>query len=127
MFDHAKCVSLLLKAEADPNIGDKMGRTPLHYASMFGSLLTIKSLVKYGAIIDTLDNHGDSAITLAKRGSNKAEVLKFLEDLRMYATDDGRTTEDSVDAAYTAAKALKRSLSTDMLFRQLSGRNLSIG
>ena len=127
MFDHAKCVSLLLKAEADANISDYMGRTPLHYASMFASLLTIKSLVKYGAIIDKRDNKGDTPIILSQRSGKKA-VTKFLKDLTMYPTDaDGKTSEDSVDAAYTAARALKRSLSTDMLFRQLSGRNLSIG
>jgi ankyrin repeat protein len=58
----AVMVKELLKWNADPNIPDHRGGTPLHWAAQIGSLESIKLLIESGAKTDALDDRGWSAI-----------------------------------------------------------------
>ena len=49
---HKEIVELLLKKGAEPNIRDKYGTTPLHYAALYGRMAIVETLLHSGADVD---------------------------------------------------------------------------
>ncbi len=54
--------TMLLKNDADVNSEDEEGRTPLHYAAMYGSLGAVKLLIQNGADINACDGDGKTPL-----------------------------------------------------------------
>ena len=63
-----KCVRMLLKSGANPNLPLTDGRTPLHISAQVGGSRNIRLLLENGANISTEDKVGESAIHKAIRG-----------------------------------------------------------
>jgi ankyrin repeat protein len=60
------CFVLLTSHGADPNATNKRKWTPLHYAALYGSLSTVKTLIQYGArgrFQNTRAGRGDASLT----------------------------------------------------------------
>ena len=55
-------VRVLLEAGANPNQYDKVGMTPLHYATLFGKEDIVSLLLEYGADPDIADKKGRTAL-----------------------------------------------------------------
>lgn len=70
---------------ADVNIRDNNRWTPLMYAAKSGSTKTCSDLLANKALIDEINNEGDSAVLIATR-SGQASVVKILLDHRASVT-----------------------------------------
>jgi ankyrin repeat protein len=78
-FKRKDIVTFCIEQGFDINISKrKSGITPLMLASCFNDIEMIEILLKNGAEINTIDNHGMSAKDYAKRLGQKS-VLEFLE------------------------------------------------
>ena len=71
-------VKMLLNAQANANIQNNSGCTPLHYAAKNGHLEMVKALCKANARIDLLDKYGNTPAKLAKQ-SGQDYVANLLE------------------------------------------------
>lgn len=72
-------VRLLLRHDADPNIGFRHGRTPLMVATLSNNVDAMKVLIEAGAEVDTLNRHGESALDIA-REQGHADAQRLLLD-----------------------------------------------
>ena len=70
-------VQLLLCRNANVNVRDRLGRTPLHSASMDGHTQVAQLLQEYGAEVDAQEFHDDTFLTLASY-FEKFEVVRLL-------------------------------------------------
>ena len=52
---HEKVVRILVRSGAETNVKNYMGRSPLHFAAMYGLADIAKTLVAYGADVNVLD------------------------------------------------------------------------
>ncbi len=73
--NHVAIVELLLEKNADPNLRDEEGNTPLMHAA---SVEIARALVERGARIDAINDAGWDALDIA-RGDNNKEVAAFLK------------------------------------------------
>lgn len=73
-------INILVDAGADVNLKDKPGNTPFFYACLCSVInkKTIALLLKHGADMHVVNNHGVSAFSVAKRDKDK-ELLDVLE------------------------------------------------
>jgi ankyrin repeat protein len=55
-MEEAEAVVALLRADADPDIGDRRALTPLHVASRAGASGVVGALLEHGAAVDARDN-----------------------------------------------------------------------
>lgn len=62
------CVVALLSRQANPNLGDKDGNRPIHLAVILGNIAILQALIIFGADLDVLNNAGESARHLIKKG-----------------------------------------------------------
>lgn len=69
--------SLCGSNDADVNIKDKFGRTPLHYACQRGSVISGRYLLKRNAQIDVTDQNSNTPLSIAflNKHSNMATIL----------------------------------------------------
>ena len=71
---------MLLAANADLELKDSFGDTPLHSAAMHGRVKFIEWLHEKGADFTAVNAEGLSAIDLARR-EHKTAVVELLEEL----------------------------------------------
>lgn len=100
-------VGFLLARDADPNIGDKNGDTPLMLAARLGFVEGIARLLMYGARVDQTNRLGELPLGVAVQGRQASIVKMLLEagadpdkadhaagyTARDYAKRDSRSTE----------------------------------
>ncbi|OXA37186.1 Leucine-rich repeat serine/threonine-protein kinase 1 [Folsomia candida] len=82
--DNSKCLNILLKAGADPNIASGAQdnfKTPLHTAAEHGYFSNVRLLIQAGANPEKCEGQGYTAIDLAERGGHTStfEYLKKAE------------------------------------------------
>lgn len=79
--DELLIVEELLSApyEADPNIADLYGNTPLHIASKSGYLKIVKRLLVNGAEINGINMWGETPLDLARQ-EDHSEIIEVLEN-----------------------------------------------
>ena len=66
---------------ADVNCRNKMGQTPLFYASSFGASANLIELLDYGhADVNIEANHGKTALSLSKTYETTLTLLKYNAD-----------------------------------------------
>lgn len=58
--DH-QCVKMLLNANADVDLADKEGISPLHYASLSSSFDNVNLMLQYEALVNTFDKTNGSS------------------------------------------------------------------
>jgi ankyrin repeat protein len=73
-------VEYLLNNGANPNVQERSGLTPLHWAASHGNLQAVRILVAAGACPDMENSCGQTAAMLAQR-RGKSEITQFLEGL----------------------------------------------
>jgi len=73
------CVRLLLEADADTEVRDSIGRTPLISVASGPSLEMVRLLLEAGADVSAEDNRGHSALWHAKR-HKRVEIIRFLQE-----------------------------------------------
>lgn len=74
-------VDQYLASGANVNEADKNGETPLIHAAQYGDLALMKKLVERGALVNTVDHEGDSALScLASGETYKNDCVAFLLD-----------------------------------------------
>ena len=64
----------LIKADANVDVLDNVGRTPLHCATDMGNTETVQYLISAGADVNILDNEGLTALDIASRNDHKELV-----------------------------------------------------
>ena len=72
-------------AALDLDVPDKFGRTPLHYASVYGAILTARYLIKRGADPNREDGDKNTALQLALIGHQvnyAALLLDHIKDIK---------------------------------------------
>ena len=69
----------LLQKGADPDISNKLGRTPLSFATLYGNLSMSKLLLSVGAKINKIDFDGTTTLMKAAMGGH-GSVVKYLLD-----------------------------------------------
>ena len=60
---YKQCVNHLLDADADPNVRDKSGSTPIHVAAKNNDTIIATSLSDGGARLDLKDNVSDNLLS----------------------------------------------------------------
>jgi ankyrin repeat protein len=71
-------IDILLENEADPNAGNKVGKTPVAIAAESGHMTVLERLVAEGGKIDTTDEIGGTPLLWACALSKKPETVAFL-------------------------------------------------
>ncbi len=77
-----RLIQEFIYADADINIQDNKGWTPLHYAVLSKSLATVVLLVKSGADLQLKNKSGNSPIDIAMRFDAFPEIQDYLEALQ---------------------------------------------
>ena len=104
---NANWVGFLLSRDADPNLGDKNGDTPLIIAARMGFTEGAARMLMYGAQIDKSNKLGETALIVAVAQRQAGIVRMLLEaganpdaadhasgySAREYAKRDNRSTE----------------------------------
>ena len=70
-------MKILLEEGADPNKGDKRGRTPLYVAAYRGNMGAVQMLLDAGADPNSGNSNGDTPLSKAADVGNK-EMIKLL-------------------------------------------------
>lgn len=79
MTRDAAQISILIGEGASADATDAYGRTPLHYASLFGDHDSVRVLLKAGADLGRTDNFGETPLHSAARRM-RIEVIRTLLD-----------------------------------------------
>lgn len=92
-------VRFLLQRDADPNIRNKEGVTPLQLAVRLGFVEGVEELVKRGAQIDVSDSQGETPLIAAVHQRNVPLVRRLLAQGANPDRNDnsGRSARDYVD------------------------------
>lgn len=86
-------IEYLIKIGAPVDARNNKGRTPLHIASLNGSVRNMTRLIAYGADVNAKDNEGLSALSIAAHAGH-LHAVKFLQqtgDAQLGPSIDGRT------------------------------------
>jgi ankyrin repeat protein len=75
--DDGSVLRFLLEHGADVNVQDKVGRTPLQYVSMNGTLEVVRLLLEHGADVKVKNSFGKTALQEAAR-KGRGEVVELL-------------------------------------------------
>lgn len=78
---HLKIVQLLLNHNANPNVREQNGFTPLHAAAQNGDVQMISSLLFNGADLSIENNDGKLALDLAEEAGKKNAVALLKEGI----------------------------------------------
>lgn len=73
------CLRRILREGVDIEAVDNDGQTPLFLAASFGDFTALKTLVQYGAELDTCNDEGFSAL-LAAASANHDKIVEYLLD-----------------------------------------------
>lgn len=92
-------VRFLLQRQADPNIRNKEGLTPLQIATRLGFIEGVEELVKRGAQIDVADSQGETPLISAVHQRNTELVRRLLAQGANPDHNDnsGRSARDYVE------------------------------
>jgi ankyrin repeat protein len=82
-------IKYLVEHDADVNIQDKEGYTPLMYAAKHQSLPIIKYLVEHGADVNIRDNEGDNCLKPILMNSWSGEKQNQRDEIVKYLIDQG--------------------------------------
>ncbi|MGL9732415.1 MAG: ankyrin repeat domain-containing protein, partial [Wolbachia sp.] len=100
IFDYAKIAEALLEANAKVNAADKGGNTTLHLAAEYGSVDTVKALLKVKGIdVDKMNSDGETPSHLAAKFGHMSIVRALLDkgaDINV-VNKDGNTPLDLTD------------------------------
>ncbi len=91
------------------NVQDNLGRTPLHYAFLFGDMQTLEVLLEHGADPSMTDNQGCTPEALLKMPTR--EMQKAL--LRFHI-DPSRSSQIDMEALYCQHQKMTQVQSSDM-------------
>ncbi|GFY87087.1 ankyrin repeat family protein [Actinidia rufa] len=83
-------ISHLLRKGANPNVRDRDGASPLHYAVQVGAIQTVKLLIKYNVDLNAADNEGWTPLLIAIQSRNR-DIAKIL---LVNGADKTRRNED---------------------------------
>ncbi len=78
-LSHVAMTRLLLNCEADPNIFNSVGDSPLAMAAQGGYLEIVNWLIEAKAILDKQNSYGATALSLAVGGNHIAMVEKLIQ------------------------------------------------
>lgn len=98
--DTEAVIKLLSFRNADPNVKDKQGRTPLFEAIATRNLVMVALLLEYGAAADVTDKQNRTPVQCAINEGCDAEFLKNLDVLGAFSLMPGA---DGTSALHTAA------------------------
>lgn len=98
---HEKMMLLLLQYNADPNLKDKSGETPLMTAADLGFKKGAEVLLQHGAKIEETDNSGNTALIIAAETEDGLGVVKRLLNAK---ADVNAVNEDGNTALHAASK-----------------------
>ena len=104
----------LLKAEDSPGpdaYRDAKHRTALLAAAMNGRTTAVDVLLKYGAAVDTVDTHGQTAFMIAAANA-WPDVMQRLLDAPGAQKLDLRAKDQSGDTAFSLAESAKEYMAT---------------
>jgi ankyrin repeat protein len=76
---HRRLVHVLLDADAQINVADTLGRTPIQLAASKGHLRIVKVLSRSGAEINSVDRLGLSVFAAAA-GNGHTRIAQFLQN-----------------------------------------------
>ncbi len=93
---------------ADPNLPDRAGMFPLHFAPTAGNLAVVRFLVDSGADVNTTLEHGERSVTplYLPYGNKRNRVSKFLKSRG--ADDLDRDARDNLELQGAAAEAARQ-------------------
>jgi ankyrin repeat protein len=74
-----KTAKLLLERGADVKAKDNWGQTPLHLASISNHIETVRFFIERGADVEAKDIHGYTPLDLASRDEMKALLKKYMK------------------------------------------------
>jgi ankyrin repeat protein len=100
-------MSVLLRADADVNLGDKHGNSAAHWAALAGRIDNLKFLLEHGANIEQRNNAGKTVLLVAVSAVERAvETTRWL----MHAGADIDVINDTMahGAAASALPLLRR-------------------
>jgi ankyrin repeat protein len=75
---HAEIAALLIKHNADADMADTSGNTPLHHAAAYGWLECVQTLIQYGANQSQENAWKSTPITIALQKNHLAVVKELL-------------------------------------------------
>jgi ankyrin repeat protein len=118
-------INFLLSKQADPNIADYKGVTPLQLATNLGFIEGMELLIEHGAHVDDADTTGSTPLIeavhrhnlsmvrmLLKAGANPDKADSSGRSARDYAMLDGKDTPVGVEIAGAKVQARKASAGT---------------
>lgn len=80
-------VTALLENGANPNLGNRWGETPLHYAAKGLSLKSVEALLKHGAEIYAKTKEGETVESCAEKGNTDAYGAGKISDVVAFVRD----------------------------------------
>lgn len=67
-------IKFLIENGADVNAKDEVGFTPLHYAVLFSTKEVIETLILYGALVESADERGSTALIFSAQRNDATSV-----------------------------------------------------
>ena len=80
-MNNFECVKLLIQANANLDIKDNDGNTPLHLASRYGLDKNVEMLIKAGANLDILNNKNQTAEDVALE-NNSLDIFNLIKSYK---------------------------------------------
>ena len=118
-----KIARLLLEERLDPNLRDKVGRTPLHLASQYGSLAVLSTLLKKGADPSLTDKFSRTPSIVAWQYGH-TDIMCTLSK-----TEDGQLKnkgEPVLDDNQLPVWSMARQCLTDLITEVIKTRSLDL-
>ncbi|KAL1507327.1 hypothetical protein AB1Y20_008173 [Prymnesium parvum] len=79
LLDGATCLSILLRAGADPNVRDLVSATPLHKAVAHGDMRALRVLLQAGGDLEAFNMYGDRCLHRAVENARVATSRLLLK------------------------------------------------
>lgn len=97
--NYPKIMKILLDAGANPDIGNALGITPLHFGARYGNIEIAEMLIDYGADINLQNKYGDTALMVAVQ-SGSIELVGILINARVNISIENLEKKTALDIAY---------------------------